>query len=102
MKNAPEPMDEIKKRHRALEILRQLEDAPGYRLNIDVLRDWLDVMALTVTRDRLVTECRSLESVGFLEIKEQGEVPVLKLTEDGRDGGQGLVPSDLVRRPGPN
>lgn len=102
MKNAPNPMDEIKKRHRALAILQQLEQSPRYRLNIDVLLDWLDNLALTVTRDRLVTECRALEGVGFLVTEESGEVVVLGLTEAGRDVCFGHLLSDLVQRPGPN
>ncbi|GFE67102.1 VpaChn25_0724 family phage protein [Litoreibacter roseus] len=101
MKNAEDQMDSIKRQHRALAILRLLERNPGYCTNIELLRDCLAVIALTATRDQLLQECRSLESVGFLRVTERGEVVVLELTEAGGDVAQGLVMSDLVLRPGP-
>jgi hypothetical protein len=101
MKNSEDLMDKIKQRHRALAILRFLDRNPGYRTNIEVLNDWLTHLALNGSKDQIVQQCRALESVGFLQLSELGEVVVLALTEAGRDVARGMVFSDLVERPGP-
>lgn len=102
MKNSETQMDKIKSRHRALAILRFLDRNPGYRSNLEVLRDWLEYLALTVADDRLVEECRALERVGFLHIDETSEIYILALTQTGCETARGITTSDLVERPTPN
>lgn len=101
MKNTVDPLDKVMQRHRALAVLRFLDRNPGYRVNIEVLRDWLAHLALSESKDQLVQQCRALESVGFLQLDEPRDVLVLALTEAGCDVARGLVLSDLVERPGP-
>ncbi|MCA0850238.1 VpaChn25_0724 family phage protein [Salipiger thiooxidans] len=102
MTNNVAPIEVIKEAHRALAVLRALERAPCYRMHELVLLDWLRVIALAATRDKLTSTACLLEASGLVRLEQHDENRVLELTERGQDVALGRATAEGVLRPGPD
>ena len=99
--NSEPSLDRIRREHRALAILRALEQSPGYAANDRVLTDWLEELALGGTRDVVRSTLDFLARANALRIADAGTVVVVTLTERGADLAMGRTSAEGVLKPGP-
>lgn len=83
---------------RRLAILRMLYFAPGYTLNLAVLRTQVDLTGYVTSSDLMASECAWLAETGLVE---QMELDAVRLTARGEDVALGRSQTPGVRRPSP-
>lgn len=90
---------------RRLVILKFLDQAPGYELNIFVLRTALDETGHNVSMDLVKADAAWLAEQGLAEVSEVGSktmpVTVVKITPRGADVAAGRCTHPGVKRPEP-
>jgi hypothetical protein len=101
MTNSQDAMEQIKREHQALAILRVLHRAPGYRCNDAVLANYLDRLALGGTREAIKASLNFLEQSGLLKTDSQEGFVVVCITQRGDDVALDKLTVDGVLRPGP-
>lgn len=85
-----------------LAVLRLLDEAEGYDLNTDILREALARLGHRQSADKLRSEIAWLEEQGLVRTRHVGRVLVATVTERGLDAARGRATVPGVRRPGPD
>ena len=99
--NSEPVLDQIRREHRALAILRALERSPGYASNDRVLADWLDALALGGTRDEVRSTLDLLVRAEAVRITDVCAIVVVTLTERGAELARGKTSAEGVLKQGP-
>lgn len=85
-----------------LAVLRLLDQAEGYDLNIHILRDALARLSHRPSVDKLRSELAWLEEQGLVVTHQVGSIVVATATERGLDAAHGRAKVPGVKRPGPD
>lgn len=86
---------------RRLTILRLLDEAEGYDLNIHILRDALARVGHRPSLDTLRSEIAWLEEQGLVTTSRAGSILVAQATTRGLDAAHGRARVPGVKRPVP-
>lgn len=100
--NQPDHFVKTARKHRALAVLRALNQAPQYRSNELVIMEWLDNIGLGCTNAEFQQVTETLQRDEYIKINSVGDISVLNLTEIGAEIAEGLRMSESVARPWPN
>lgn len=92
-------LDELRGVHRRLAMLRALSRLPQYTGSLRLLKDYLDLLALSASSDVVRDDLRRLKEIGLVEINEGKAVWPVTITERGLEVAEGKVIVDIVRRP---
>lgn len=101
LSNEQDGLHALKKEHCALALLRILQREPGYRLNDQVILDWLRVLALVAVIDDIHRCAADLEAKGLIKIEAIDKIQVYILTEEGESIALGRSLVEGVLRPSP-
>ena len=101
LSNEPEPLEVVKKEHRALALLKLLQRESGYRLNDQVILGWFQRLSLASTVADIRQCAEMLEAKGLIKIDPVDTLQVFELTNDGEDAALGRSVVDGVLRPRP-
>lgn len=85
LSNQHDPLDTVKKEHRALALLKLLQNDPGYRLNDQIILACFQRLALALTVSDIRQCAEILEAKGLIKINSVNEPQVFELTNDGED-----------------
>ena len=99
--NEPDPMRTIHNSHQALAILRAVQRQSGYRLNTNVLSDYLYELALGDTASDLRANLDILEKNGLIKLNQTEHAVVVELTQRGSEVALGRAIQEGVLRPDP-
>ena len=89
------------RQHARIAILRFLEDAPQYTLNVSMLTSQLPLIGIAFTRAQVVTELAWLKEQGLVETEETGAFIVAIATTRGVEIAQGIARHPEIQRPKP-
>lgn len=99
--NDVQGMRKLRGEHRALAILRALQDLPCLSCNDSLIADFLDSLALSGTTPEIREAVNSLERLGLVTIERADPLLVFRLTQKGDDAAKGLIVVEGVLRPPP-
>jgi len=102
LRNSLSELDDLKRKHRALAMLRTLDREAGYTLNNAVMLDWLRTIALVSTHEELCISIEDLERLALIRTHTVDVCTVLELTERGGDVAHGRTIVEGVLRPPPD
>lgn len=100
--NDAQVMRKLRGEHRALAILRALQDLPCFSCNDRLISDFLDSLALSGTTPEIREAVNSLERLGLVTIERSEPLLVFTLTQKGDEAGKGLIGVEGVLRPSPD
>ena len=100
--NEVQVMRRIRGEHRALAILRALQDLTGFSCNDSLIAYFLGSLALSGTAPEICEAVNSLERLGLVTIERTDPLVVFTLTQKGDDAGKGLIVVEGVLRPSPD
>lgn len=92
-------LDDLKKEHQRLVVLRLLSEDAGYDLNESILHDGINMVGLDISRDSLRTQLAWLEEQGLITLFMVGSIRIAKLTERGLDVANGRAKVPGIKRP---
>jgi hypothetical protein len=101
LSNQHDPLDTVKKEHRALALLKLLQNEPGYRLNDQIILGCFQRLALALTASDIRQCAETLEAKGLIKINSVNELQVFELTNNGEDVALGRSVVEGVLRPRP-
>ena len=99
--NAPDPVKEVVREHRALAILRLLSGSLGFRSNDQVVLACLSEVGLGCARKDLEEQLGLLEREGLVGTDRVSDIIVIDLTSRGHEVSEGLSVVSGVAKPGP-
>lgn len=99
--NRPDGLDDIRRKHRALAILRMLLNSSSYTSNDQVLGDWLQEIGLSCSNDDLRDQISALVNLGLLASRFSERIVVIELTNRGEEVAEGKTFVEEVMRPSP-
>lgn len=94
-------MRKLRGEHRALAILRALQDLPCLSCNDSLITDFLGSLALSGTTPEIREVVNGLERLGLVIIERTDPLLVFKLTQKGDETAKGLILVEGVLRPPP-
>jgi hypothetical protein len=101
MTNESPSIEQHRREHLALAVLRVLDREPGYRLNELVLTSYFQQLGLTTIAAETRICLSLLERMGLIKSVTVEKVLVVELKEAGQDVATGRTVLEGVLRPGP-
>ena len=98
--NRPDPLAELKSKHRALALLRMLQREPSYMSNEEIISSYFELVGLACSREQMAACLAALERAGLIEASTVEKLTVIRLTAKGEEVAKGLVVVEGVLRPG--
>ncbi|MEE3071746.1 MAG: hypothetical protein VX378_11670 [Pseudomonadota bacterium] len=87
--------------HARLTILRMLEDAPSYTLNVLIMTQLMRSYGINYSRDQVTGEVHWLKEQGLVNVEDMKGFIVVEATARGVEVAQGIAQYPGVQRPRP-